>query len=130
MQDAVELLETLSRLAPSSRAFDLPVDLSEDRLLVLLQYTDIEGATTVGKRVASAVRSYGHISEGPARQHTLSVSIGVSALKPGRPVSFGRLFKDAGSALRAAQLKGGGRVVVRNCVRRRERSRAQPGWAP
>jgi diguanylate cyclase (GGDEF)-like protein len=100
-------------ISSSIRDIDLPVDLSQDRLLVLLPYTDLSGATAVGKRVARAVRSYGFIKDGPAQKQVLSVSIGVAALKPGRPASFARLFRDAGAALRAAQLKGGGRVVVR-----------------
>jgi CheY-like chemotaxis protein len=35
------------------------------------------------------------------------------ALKPGKPVSFARLMRDAQSALKAAQLRGGAQVVVR-----------------
>jgi len=41
------------------------------------------------------------------------VSIGIAALKEGKPVSFARLMRDATSALKAAQLRGGDQVVVR-----------------
>jgi diguanylate cyclase (GGDEF)-like protein len=108
-------LRTRVALAISSaiRDIDLPVALSDDQLLVLLPYADIGGATAVGKRVARAVRRYGVIRGGSARKHALSVSIGIAALKSGKPISLARLLKDARAALRAAQLKGGGRVVVR-----------------
>jgi hypothetical protein len=39
--------------------------------------------------------------------------VGISALKQGRAVSFAKLVRDASMALRAAQLKGGARVVVK-----------------
>jgi len=40
--------------------------------------------------------------------------VGIAALKPGKQVSFAKLVRDASMALRAAQLKGGARVVVKS----------------
>jgi PleD family two-component response regulator len=89
-------------IASCIRDIDLPVDFAEDRFLVLLPYTDLEGAERVGARIAAA-----------ADGEDASVSVGIAALRPGQPVSFARLMRDAGAALKAAQLKGGGQVVTR-----------------
>lgn len=94
------------------RDIDLPVDYADGRILLFLPYTDLEGATEVGRRVAAAVRQFGNL-EIHGKRVSCSVSIGISAVRPGNAISFARLMKDAQQALRAAQLKGGDRVVVR-----------------
>jgi len=102
-----------SAISAAIRDIDLPVDVADDRMLVFLPYTDVDGATRVGKRVVAAVRSYGTIRDGD-HNVSMSVSVGVSALASGKPLSFARLMKEARAAVRAAQLKGGNRVVVRS----------------
>jgi diguanylate cyclase (GGDEF)-like protein len=92
------------------RDIDMAVDRAEDRMLVLLPYTDLEGATRVGKRIATAQSP--EVADG-GRSFRSAISIGIAALKPGKPVSFTRLMRDAQSALKAAQLRGGAQVVVR-----------------
>jgi PleD family two-component response regulator len=94
------------------RDIDMPVDLNEDRMLIFLPFTDLDGASRVGRRIAGAASGQGDVSDG-ARSWRPTVSIGIAALRPGKPVSFARLMRDATTALRAAQLKGGDRVVVR-----------------
>ncbi len=94
-------------IAATIRDIDLPVDLDEERFLVFLPYTDIAGAEHVGNRVASAVAGFG------GDDADLTVSVGIAATRPGKPISFARLMRDANAAVRASQLKGGGRVVVR-----------------
>jgi diguanylate cyclase (GGDEF)-like protein len=94
------------------RDIDVPVDFAEDRFLVFLPYTDIDGAELVGRRVAQVVKSQGSVSDGDKRWR-MSVSVGIAATRPGAPLSFAKLMRDASAAVRAAQLKGGGRVVVR-----------------
>jgi GGDEF domain-containing protein len=84
------------------RDIDLPVDFADERFLVLLPYTDLAGAERVGERIAAA-----------AAGAAACVSVGIAALRPGKPVSFARLMRDAGAALKAAQRKGGGQVVTR-----------------
>lgn len=84
------------------RDIDLPVDYADGRYLVFLPYTDLAGAERVGHRLEAAVRHSG-----------AAVSVGIAALKEGKGVSFAKLIKDASMALRAAQLKGGSRVVVK-----------------
>ena len=94
------------------RDIDMPVDLAEDRMLVFLPYTDLDGATRVGRRIAGAVAAGPDVVDGE-RSFKPSASIGIAALKPGKPISFARLMRDAQSALKAAQLRGGAQVVVR-----------------
>lgn len=95
------------------RDIDLPVDYADDRFLVFLPYTDLAGAEHVGKRVAKAVKSFGTMSDTEGREWTVSVSVGIAAVRPGKPISFARIMRDASAAVRASQLKGGGQVVVR-----------------
>jgi len=95
------------------RDIDVPVDYAEDRILVFLPYTDIKGAERVGNRLAKAVRSHGTVKDG-GRRFKLTVSVGIAAVPEGKPISFAKLMRDANAAVRAAQLKGGDRVVVRH----------------
>lgn len=104
--------QVASAVAAAMRDIDLPVDLADDRFLAFLPYTDIDGAERVGRRIAAAVRSLPAV-EDAGRGHRSSVSVGIAALKPGGPVSFARIMREASMAVRAAQLKGGGRVVVK-----------------
>jgi PleD family two-component response regulator len=91
----------------------LPVDYADDRFLVFLPYTDLAGAEHVGNRIAKAVRSFGTLSDSEGRECRVSVSVGIAAARPGKPLSFARIMRDASAAVRASQLKGGGQVVVR-----------------
>lgn len=94
------------------RDIDIPVDYADDRMLLFLPYTDLDGAREVGERVTKAVARSAHTRDGD-RTINLTVSCGISALRSGKPISFARLMKDATAALKAAQLKGGRRVIVR-----------------
>ncbi len=100
------------RLKEIVRDIDLPVDVGDGRILVLLPYTEIEGAERVGERLARAVSDGAGVRTPDGRLHP-SVSIGIAALRAGREPSVARLVRDANQALRAARLKGGGQVVVR-----------------
>jgi diguanylate cyclase (GGDEF)-like protein len=82
------------------RDVDMPVLYGPGKFLVFLPYADLAGAELVGRRLSDVVQP-------------IALSVGIAALRPGRPVSFARIVRDASSALRAAQLQGGGRVVVR-----------------
>lgn len=101
---------TITRIV---RDIDMAVDLTEDRMLVFLPFTNVDGAAVVGRRIAAAVHGQASVTDGDGRSWRPAVSIGIAALRPGKPVSFARLMRDATTALRAAQLKGGDRVVVR-----------------
>ena len=112
------------------RDIDIPVDYADQRYLLFLPYTDIDGARRVGERVAKSIVRNARITES-GREYAASASIGIASLKAGKPVSFARLMRDANAALRAAQLKGGGRVVVRQmtlAVSSATRLAAVLGW--
>jgi diguanylate cyclase (GGDEF)-like protein len=102
-----------STIARIVRDIDMPVDLTEDRMLIFLPFTNLDGATRVGRRIFDAMREQSAVSDGNGQTWRPAVSIGISAMRQGKPVSFARLMRDATAALRAAQLKGGDRVVVR-----------------
>lgn len=100
-------------IAKIVRDIDVPVDLADDRMLVFLPYTDLDGATRVGERIAKAVAAGPEVREGEqVLPHT--VSVGIAALRQGKPVSFAKLTRDATQALKAARLKGGNQVVARS----------------
>lgn len=104
--------DAAAAIAKIVRDIDLPVDLAEDRMLVFLPYTDIDGASIVGKRIAKAVAGCSPVGD-RGRIWQPSVSIGIASLIGGKTMSFARLVKDAQAALKAAQAHGGGRVVAR-----------------
>ena len=101
-----------SAVVASIREVDVPVDVADDCFLLFLPFTNLDGAERVGRRVAAVVRGYGKV-EDRAGELAMSVSIGIAALKAGKPVSFARLMRDARAALRAARARGGGQLVVR-----------------
>jgi diguanylate cyclase (GGDEF)-like protein len=109
-----ELSEKLAAaIGASIRDIDMPVDYAEDRMLLFLPYTDAAGAREVGERVAKTVRNSVHGQDGIDRVGR-TVSVGIAALKQDEEeLSFARLMRDANAALKAAQLKGGDRVVCR-----------------
>lgn len=100
-------------ITKSIRDIDIPVDYADQRMLLFLPYTDSKGAGEVGDRVLQVVRSSVHTKD-RNREVRMTVSIGIAALGEGRELSFARLIKDANTALKAAQLKGGNRVVSRD----------------
>jgi diguanylate cyclase (GGDEF)-like protein len=108
-----ELRAQITRaLRASVRDIDLPVDYADGRFLVLLPHTDAAGAERAGRRLEAAVRGSGGV-EHDGRRVRATVSVGIAAVKGGQVPSFARLMRDASLALRAAQLKGGARVVVK-----------------
>lgn len=111
--DARRLRERVATAITSNiRDIDIPVEHVDGRVLLFLPYTDLEGATEVGNRIVKAVRKLGRLETGDGELRA-TISVGISALRSGQPISFARLMKDANQALRAAALKGGNRVVVR-----------------
>jgi diguanylate cyclase (GGDEF)-like protein len=93
------------------RDIDIPVNYSAGHYLVFLPHTDAAGAAMVGKRITQRIRRAlyrdGHVTVAP------TASVGIAGLRQGRGVSFSRLIRDARTALKAAQLKGGNQLVVR-----------------
>jgi diguanylate cyclase (GGDEF)-like protein len=107
--EIVAACEPLMRRAV--RDVDLLVRYGEGRFLVFLPHTDAKGADAVGKRIVGEINSCQFKSGGVELKVTTSV--GIASPKAGTTPSFARLIREAHTALRAAQLKGGDRAIVR-----------------
>ena len=93
------------------RDVDLAVRYRDGRFLVFLPHTDARGAEAVGRRIVEHIRNCRFRHAGVTLMVTASV--GIAAPRNGKSPSFARLIKDAHAAVKAAQLKGGDRAVVR-----------------
>lgn len=98
-------------IARSIRVIDLPIHYADDSILVFLPHTDLAGAEEVGRRVKRRIKRITYRDE--ALMCQLTASVGVAGISTGDNLSFAKLIKNATSALRAAQLKGGDRVMKR-----------------
>jgi len=98
-------------VAATVRDIDLPTEIGEDRFLVLLPYTDIDGAAQVGRRLVAAVAAHEPVTS-QGRVWRTRVVAGIAGLRAGQPVSFARLMKDASTALRDARERGLDLVVT------------------
>lgn len=98
-------------IAKSIRDIDIPIHYADDRILVFLPHTDLAGAEEVGRRVKRRIKRITYRGEGLTAQ--LTASVGVAGISEGESLTFARLIKDATAALKAAQLKGGDKVMKR-----------------
>jgi diguanylate cyclase (GGDEF)-like protein len=98
-------------IAKATRDIDIPIHYADDRILVFLPHTDMSGAEEVGRRVKRRIKRITYRGDGITAQ--LTASVGVAGISTGENLTFSRLIKDATAALRAAQLKGGDRVMKR-----------------
>lgn len=98
-------------IAKSIRDIDIPIHYADDRILVFLPHTDLAGAEEVGRRVKRRIKRITYRGDGVTAQ--LTASVGVAGISAGEGLTFSRLIKDASAALKAAQLKGGDRVMKR-----------------
>jgi diguanylate cyclase (GGDEF)-like protein len=98
-------------LRSAVRDVDLAVRYGDGRFLVFLPHTDGPGAITVGKRIVAGFRNCRFRAGGVTLMVTASV--GIATPREGKQPSFARLIRDAHAALKAAQLKGGDRAIVR-----------------
>lgn len=89
-------------VASAIRDIDMPVELPPDRFLVLLPYTDADNAALVAQRIVAAVSSHPPV-RGNNLEWRAKVIAGVSGVKSGGELSFAKLMRDAGAALRAAE---------------------------
>ncbi len=89
-------------VASAIRDIDMPVELPPDRFLVLLPYTDADNAAMVAQRIVAAVRKHEPV-RGNNQEWRASVIAGVSGVAAGGDLSFAKLMRDAGAALRAAE---------------------------
>ena len=108
---AALLADLLAVLTSSVRDIDLAVPFDEDRLVVLMPHTRVEGALQVARRLVARIRE----REGATR---VTASGGVAGHAGGGTVSFGALVKDAAAALSRARAAGGDRAEAAQEVRR------------
>lgn len=99
-------------IAKSIRVIDLPIHYADDRILVFLPHTDLSGAEEVGRRIKRRIKRITYRND--ELTVNLTASVGVAAISAADTLTFSRIIKDAAAALRAAQLKGGDRVMKRS----------------
>jgi diguanylate cyclase (GGDEF)-like protein len=94
----------------SIRDIDIPVFVGQERLLVLLPHTPIDGAAQVARRLVTAVseRNGAPDTELPR----VTASIGVAGVGEGDEVSFSGLMRRARQALERARQQGGDTVAT------------------
>jgi PleD family two-component response regulator len=92
-------------LIHSIRDIDMATEIDQERFLVLLPYTDHAGAAELARRVIRAVADEKPVVAA-GRSFTPHVTGAVAGAKPGQPVSFSRLMKDATQALAIARQNG------------------------
>lgn len=98
-------------VASAIRDIDMPVELAPDRFLVLLPYTDADNAALVAQRIVAAVDKHEPV-RGDNQAWRASVVAGVSGVSAGGELSFAKLMRDAGAALRAAEDAGEAVMIV------------------
>ena len=98
-------------IGKSIRLIDVPIQYQDNRILVFLPHTGLSGAEQVGRRIRSRIKRITYRAGGVTAE--LTASVGVAGMEPGDNFTFSKLIKVAASALRAAQLKGGDRVLGR-----------------
>ncbi len=102
------------------RDIDIPVLFAEQKILVVMPHTPIEGAVVVADRIREHVKKIKPPSS--LTQLALSVSVAVASTAGGEETSFGKIVQQAMRGLEEAAIKGGDLVVVCRPTR-------QPGQA-
>jgi two-component system, cell cycle response regulator len=91
------------------RDIDIPLLFAEDKVLLVLPHTELEGAAVVGDRIRDRI----HAQPVPASLTSLKVTVSVAVAATGGPeASFGKMIQAAMRALREAELKGGDLVIL------------------
>jgi two-component system, cell cycle response regulator len=101
-------------LVQTIRDIDLATQLDHERFLVLLPYTDLIGATGLGRRVIAAVAKGDPVVSG-GRSFPPRVVGAVAGARPGQELSFSRLMKEATQALAQAR-KDGAELAVQPTI--------------
>jgi GGDEF domain-containing protein len=104
-------MRAATAIAAAIRDIDFPVEIGDDRFLVLLPYTDPRGATTVARRIMTTLRDAAPV-RGAGRSWTPIVSVGVAGAAAGTPVSMAQLIRAVGDAVRTARTRNVPLVVA------------------
>lgn len=100
-------------VSESIRDIDIPVYLGQEKVLLLLPHTDIEGAQKVGGRLLQEIgRKLSEPWESSGKDFRATASIGVAGTSRGRALSFSALMSQAKKALSKAQKEGGNLVMT------------------
>jgi hypothetical protein len=92
-------------LIQTIRDVDLATQLDDERFLVLFPYTDLKTATTLGRRVISAVADCDPVISA-GRTFPPRVIGAIAGTPPGQAVSYAKLLKDATRTLEHARRDG------------------------
>lgn len=92
-------------LISTIRDIDIATEIDQERLLVLLPYTDLTGAAGLARRVIAAVQG-GEPVVAAGRAFAPRLVGAVAGAKPGQQLSFGKLIKDVNRALAQARKDG------------------------
>ncbi|HOX44136.1 MAG TPA: diguanylate cyclase [Myxococcota bacterium] len=104
------LYEALRKVVGEAiRDIDIPLLFAEDKVLLVLPHTELEGAAVVGDRIRDRI----HAQPVPASLTSLKVTVSVAVAATGGPeASFGKMIQAAMRALKEAELKGGDLVIL------------------
>lgn len=100
-------------ISKSIRVVDLPIHYADDRLIVFLPHTELPGAEEVARRIKRRIKRITYREPSSSFTLQLTASVGISGITDDHKAPFSKLIKDAISALKAAQLKGGDRIIVK-----------------
>jgi two-component system cell cycle response regulator len=103
------LMEIARRMRQSVREIDLPARYGGEEFVVVLPYTNLEGAILVAERIRKAVDSVPFRIDGPSRETAITVSLGV-ATYPDDAGSAEDLVRSADQFMYQAKVSGKNRV--------------------
>jgi diguanylate cyclase (GGDEF)-like protein len=116
--------QVLTAMGTLIREVDLAVVLGDDKVLLFLPHTPLEGAQNVAQRVLKTVSTVEILKDG-------RVSIGIACHDPKHApkgaVSYGALMRDASAAMKRAKAAGGSRIEVATVTASVKRNRISIG---
>lgn len=101
---------TRKMVSASIRDIDIPLLFAEEKVLIVMPHTALEGAAVVADRIRDQIVSIK--PPGSLAQLKLSVSISVASSERAEIRTFGTLIKEAVRGLKEAEIKGGDVVLV------------------
>lgn len=104
-------MRAAAAIGAAIRDIDFPVEIGDDRFLVLLPYTEAKGATQVARRIMATLRDAAPV-RGGGRSWSPQVSAGVAGVAAGAPVSMAQLIRAVGDAVKTARTRNVPLVVA------------------
>jgi diguanylate cyclase (GGDEF)-like protein len=97
-------------LVSDIRDIDIPVLFAEQKILVVMPHTNLEGAAVVADRIRDHVTRIKPPSS--LTQVSITVSVAVATTEGLEEVSFGKMVQQAMRGLHEAEIKGGNLIIV------------------